>query len=62
MTSSKTPVLASTVAGTVAPETIKLSAVSRPTARGNRCVPPAPGMSPIFTSGMEICVDGAATR
>ena len=62
ITSSKRPVLASIVAGTVAPETIKLSAVSRPSTRGSRCVPPAPGIRPIFTSGSEICVEGAATR
>ena len=62
ITSSKTPVLESIAAGTEAPETIRLSAVSRPTARGSSCVPPAPGRRPSFTSGSAICVEGVATR
>ena len=38
-----------------APDTIMLSAVSTPTTRGRRCVPPAPGSRPSFTSGSAIC-------
>ena len=36
---------------TGSPLTIMLTAISSPTARGSRCVPPAPGINPIFTSG-----------
>ena len=36
-----------------------LSATSRPTARGRRCVPPAPGRRPSFTSGSATCAPGA---
>ncbi len=39
-----------------------LSAVSSPTALGRRCVPPAPGRSPSFTSGSAICAPFVATR
>ncbi len=60
--SSKRPVFASFSAGIDAPETIRLRAASRPTARGSLCVPPAPGRRPSFTSGNAICVPGAATR
>ena len=49
-------------AGTVAPDTIMLSAVSTPIARGRRCVPPAPGRRPSLTSGSAICAPGVATR
>ena len=44
------------------PDTIMLSAGSRPSARGRRCVPPAPGRRPSLTSGSATCVPGAATR
>ena len=47
---------------TGSPETIMFSAVSRPTTRGRRCVPPAPGSRPSLTSGSAICAPGAATR
>ena len=49
-------------AGTVVLETMRLIAVSRPTSRGNRCVPAAPGMSPSFTSGNAIFASAFATR
>ena len=35
---------------------------SAPTARGSRCVPPAPGSRPIFTSGRPIDASGVAIR
>ena len=38
------------------------SAVSTPSARGSRCVPPAPGTRPILTSGSAMLAPGAATR
>ena len=47
---------------TGAPETIMFSAASTPIARGRRCVPPAPGRSPSFTSGSAILAPGDATR
>ena len=59
---SKSRVPASCAAGTVVPETIMLSAVSRPTARGRRWVPPAPGRSPSFTSGNATWAPAPATR
>jgi hypothetical protein len=48
--------------GTLSPETIMLVAYSRPSSRGRRCVPPAPGSRPIFTSGSATCVPAATTR
>ena len=59
---SKRRVLASCSEGTGAPDTIMLSAASTPTTRGSRCVPPAPGMRPSFTSGSAICAPATATR
>ena len=47
---------------TGSPLTIMLSAVSTPRTRGRRCVPPAPGMRPIFTSGSATWVPDRATR
>jgi hypothetical protein len=35
------------------------SAVSTPTTRGSRCVPPAPGSRPSFTSGSAMLAPGA---
>ncbi len=61
-TSSNSAVPFSLAAGTVAPETIMLSAASRPITRGSRWVPPAPGNSPSFTSGSAICASDLATR
>ncbi len=62
MISSKSAVPRNCSEGTDAPETIRLSAVSTPTSRGSRCVPPAPGKRPSFTSGSAICAPGEATR
>ena len=44
------------------PLTIMRRLFSAPTARGNRCVPPAPGSSPIFTSGRPSVASGVAMR
>ena len=38
------------------------SAVSTPSTRGSRWVPPAPGISPSLTSGSAMLTPGAATR
>lgn len=59
---SNRPLPASFSDGMAVPETIMFSAGSRPIARGRRCVPPAPGRMPSFTSGSAICAPGAATR
>ena len=50
-TSSNSAVPRASPPARVAPDTIMLSAVSTPTARGRRCVPPAPGSRPSLTSG-----------
>ena len=47
---------------TGSPLTIMLSAASTPTTRGRRCVPPAPGSRPSFTSGSATLQPGAAIR
>ncbi len=62
MRASKSFVPASFSEGTGVPEAIMLTAASIPTTRGNRCVPPAPGRSPSFTSGSAIWAPGEATR
>jgi len=61
-TSSNSSVPASFSDATGVPVTIMFSAVSRPSTRGRRCVPPAPGSRPSFTSGSAICAPGSATR
>jgi hypothetical protein len=60
--SSNRAVFARCSDGTGSPLTIMLSAVSNPTTRGSRWVPPAPGSSPSFTSGSPIFAPGVATR
>ena len=62
MTASNSAVSFSVAAGALVPVTIRLSAFSTPTARGNRCVPPAPGSNPSFTSGMASVALEPATR
>ena len=49
-------------AGTASPLTIRFRAVSTSIARGSRCVPPAPGTRPIFTSGRPMRVPRCAMR
>ena len=44
------------------PVTIISNAFSAPTARGKRCVPPAPGRMPSFTSGNASWAPASATR
>ena len=62
MTASNSAVSFSVAAATLVPVTIMLSAVSTPTARGSRCVPPAPGSRPSFTSGNASVALAPATR
>ena len=38
------------------------TAFATPASRGRRCVPPAPGISPSFTSGWPTCALATATR
>ena len=38
------------------------SAIATPAMRGRRCVPPAPGSRPSFTSGVPSFAEGTATR
>ena len=47
---------------TGSPLTIMFSAVSTPSTRGRRCVPPAPGIRPSLTSGSATLQPGAAMR
>ena len=56
---SKSRVSRNSAAATLAPLTIIRSALSTPTTRGSRCVPPAPGRIPSFTSGK---CDGGVRR
>ena len=49
--SSMTPIARASLAATCRPEVIMSSAFSSPAIRGNRCVPPAPGIRPSCTSG-----------
>ena len=53
---------ASTSLFTGSPLTIMFSAVSAPSTRGRRTVPPAPGIRPSLTSGSAILAPGAAMR
>ena len=63
-TSSTTPARSARCAFSERPVRIRSSAVRRPTSRGSRWVPPAPGMMPSITSGSPITVFGSseATR
>jgi len=55
-------IFANICAGMGSPPTITLSAASMPTSRGSRCVPPAPGSSPSFTSGNPSLASFCTTR
>ena len=59
---SMTPAAAATLAGTGSPLKMTSSAVAGPTRRGRRCVPPAPGSRPSFTSGRPTFAEATATR
>jgi hypothetical protein len=61
-TPSKSDVDSRSRARSVVPLTIMFSAPSSPIARGSRCVPPAPGMRPSFTSGSAMAAEASATR
>ena len=60
--SSTSPCLSASAAPIGSPPTIILTASSGPTARGSRCVPPAPGSRPSFTSGRPSRASLVATR
>ena len=62
MMRSISPALSASAALIGLPDTHISIAFSRPTSRGSRCVPSAPGMMPRFTSGCPICASGTATR
>jgi hypothetical protein len=53
---------ASSFAGTGSPFAIMSIALRAPTSRGSRCVPPAPGSNPSFTSGRPSFAFLFATR
>ena len=57
-TSSTRPALSARAALSVRPVRIRSRAAGRPTRRGRRCVPPAPGISPSLTSGRPSTVFG----
>ena len=61
-TSSTRPASCASAAPIGSPERIIAMALSMPTSRGSRCVPPAPGMMPSLISGSPRRVSGAATR
>ena len=63
-TSSTSPALRARGAFSARPVRMRSSEVARPTRRGRRCVPPAPGTRPSITSGSPIDVFGSseATR
>ena len=54
--------LASLSLGTEAPLVTICKAISTGSTRGRRCVPPPPGIRPMFTSGRATCTPGAITR
>ena len=60
--SSIKPFFSASAAPIGSPLTIILTASSGPTARGSRCVPPAPGSRPSFTSGRPSLASLVATR
>jgi hypothetical protein len=59
---SMKPSFTASAAETGSPVTMILSAASPPIRRGRRCVPPAPGTKPRFTSGRPTCAEASATR
>ena len=60
--SSSTPSFNASAAATCRPELTISSAAIAPTSRGNRCVPPAPGIIPIRLSGSPTRPSGAMIR
>ena len=61
-TRSTSPSAAASLAGTRRPDAMSAMARATPTSRGKRCVPPAPGMMPSFTSGSPTVAPSAASR
>jgi hypothetical protein len=61
-TESNKSVFDSSRAASGLPLTIMFKARSAPTKRGKRCVPPAPGKIPSFTSGNPSCAVAVARR
>mmetsp|Transcript_27940 Transcript_27940/g.88997 ORF Transcript_27940/g.88997 Transcript_27940/m.88997 type:complete len:262 (+) Transcript_27940:1871-2656(+) len=61
-TSSTRPMSWASAGPSGRPEVMTLMACLTPTSRGRRCVPPAPGRMPSFTSGSESVAPSAATR
>ncbi len=59
---SISPISFAAAAPTGLPLTIRSSAAATPASRGERCVPPAPGNKPRFTSGKPTLADGTAHR
>ncbi len=59
--SSTTPSARASCADIGLPLVISSSARAGPTSRGRRCVPPAPGSRPMFTSGRPSLQSGVAT-
>ena len=62
ITASIKPSFSASVAFTGSPGTMIFSAASGPISRGRRCVPPAPGTKPRFTSGRPRFASASATR
>ena len=60
--SSMSPVSCAWRAPIGSPPVIMSSASGRPTSRGRRCVPPAPGRMPSFTSGSPTLASATAMR
>ena len=59
---STSPASSALAADRLRPDGIIDSAISIPTRRGNRCVPPDPGTTPRMTSGRPSCADRSAIR
>ena len=62
MMASRMPISFARAAFTGTPEVIISSAACTPARRGSRCVPPAPGRSPSFTSGSPNFAAAVAIR
>ena len=60
--SSTNPISRHCLAGTCCPDVTICKAFCAPTILGKRCVPPAPGNNPRFTSGRPHLAEGTAIR
>ncbi len=61
-TSSTSPIRNASAAPIISPVRSSFNALDRPTNRGNRCVPPYPGINPSFTSGCPNFAVSLASR